>query len=178
VSTGHERLSIGQMGPHTLHALAVTLVERHLGTRFVEVPYNGATPLLRDLQGGHVDLAVVVEPAARPLVQQQRVGLVAKLSSAAGFRTESWSGWFVAEGTPRADVDALAAAVVDTLQNAQTARALADLGSVAPLAEDQRRFADEVRTDVQRYREIARLRAAASADLNPSDHRAASEPSR
>lgn len=52
-------ITYGTWGPGTLPHLIMNSVERVTGTRFMDVPYKGLAPVIQDLLGSTVDLAVV-----------------------------------------------------------------------------------------------------------------------
>jgi len=114
------KLNYGTSGPGSSNHLAMALFERQSGTRMNQVPYKGSTPLLTDLAGGQIDLAVDLLPHALPFIQSgkvrplamataQRSPLMPELPTAAeagvpGYEAAGWHGLVVPHGTPDAIV--------------------------------------------------------------------------
>jgi tripartite-type tricarboxylate transporter receptor subunit TctC len=57
-------VTMGTPGNGTFQHLSASLLERSAGIDLLHVPYKGAAPLMTDLLGGQVDVAVVALPAA------------------------------------------------------------------------------------------------------------------
>lgn len=110
------KLNYGTSGPGSSNHLAMALFERQSGTRMNQVPYRGSTPLLTDLAGGQIELAVDLLPHALPFIQSgrvrplamaslQRSPLMPELPTAAeagvpGYEAAGWHGFLVPQGTP------------------------------------------------------------------------------
>ncbi|HTJ06813.1 MAG TPA: tripartite tricarboxylate transporter substrate binding protein [Caldimonas sp.] len=108
-------LAVGHPGNDTLQAFAIDSMEQALGMRFIHVPYSGSAPLIGDLIGGRLDLAVVATPVARQLLKLHRVRQVVELDTVAGVAAESWNGWFVPAHTTDAELAPLRRALVAAL---------------------------------------------------------------
>ena len=116
-------LNYGSSGSGSSNHLAMALFESVSGTRMTQVPYKGSTPLLTDLAGGQVDLAVDLLPHALPFIQSGKVRALAiastkrsplmpELPTAAeagvpGYEVSSWHGFVVPAGTPQPVIDKL-----------------------------------------------------------------------
>ena len=116
-------LNYGSSGAGSSNHLAMALFESVSGTRMTQVPYKGSTPLLTDLAGGQVDLAVDLLPHALPFIQSGKVRplaiastkrspLMPELPTAAeagvpGYEVTSWHGFVVPAGTPQPVIDKL-----------------------------------------------------------------------
>src|SRR5688500_7253302 len=74
-------LNYGSSGAGSSNHLAMALFESVSGTRMTQVPYKGSTPLLTDLAGGQVDLAVDLLPHALPFIQSGKVRALAIAST-------------------------------------------------------------------------------------------------
>lgn len=110
------KLNYGTSGPGSSNHLAMALFERQSGTRMNQVPYKGSTPLLTDLAGGQIELAVDLLPHALPFIQSgkvrplamataQRSPLMPELPTATevgvpGYEAAGWHGFVVPHGTP------------------------------------------------------------------------------
>lgn len=152
-------LAAGHPGRESLQALALSLLESRTGLRITQIPYSGAAPLLNDLVGGHVDVAVVAGPAAMRLAAHGDAKRIAIISDLDGLEhLESWAGWFVPASVPRQVTieveNALAEQVNDPGLIEKFKLQDVDLSS----ASDQAGFARRVALDEQRYGELLRLR--------------------
>lgn len=152
-------LSAGHPGHETLQHLALPLIERQLGLPLVRVPYKGSSVMVNDLIGGHLDIAVVAEPVATPLVARGQLKVLARLGqwlpSPAGGRQApllGWAGWFVAAPTPAPARDRLQAGLLAALAQPALQQRLQALGSDVPDAAGQQRFAATVAADIGVYR--------------------------
>lgn len=112
-------LNYGSSGPGSSQHLGMKLFERQSETSMNQVPYRGSTPLLTDLAGGQLDVAVDLLPHALPFIESgkirplamgthQRSPLMPELPTAAelgvqGYEVFGWHGFVVPAGTP-ADV--------------------------------------------------------------------------
>lgn len=116
-------LNYGSSGAGSSNHLAMALFESVSGTRMTQVPYKGSTPLLTDLAGGQIDLAIDLLPHALPFIQSGKVRplaiastrrspLMPELPTAAeagvpGYEVTSWHGFVVPAGTPQPVIDKL-----------------------------------------------------------------------
>ncbi|VTU29401.1 Argininosuccinate lyase [Variovorax sp. RA8] len=116
-------LNYGSSGAGSSNHLAMALFESLSGTRMTQVPYKGSTPLLTDLAGGQVDLAVDLVPHALPFIQTGKVRplaiaaakrspLMPDVPTAAeaglpGYEASSWHGFVTPAGTPQPVIDKL-----------------------------------------------------------------------
>ncbi|WP_296310890.1 tripartite tricarboxylate transporter substrate binding protein [Pseudomonas sp.] len=114
-------LNYGSSGPGSSNHLAMALFESVSGTRMTQVPYKGSTPLLTDLAGGQIDLAIDLLPHALPFIQSGKVRALAiaggkrsplmpELPTTAeagvpGYDVTSWHGFMAPAGTPQAVID-------------------------------------------------------------------------
>lgn len=153
-------LSAGHPGHETLQHLALPLIERQLRLQLLRVPYKGSSMMVNDLIGGHLDIAVVAEPVAAPLVARGQLKVLARLGqwlpSAAGGKQPpllSWAGWFVAADTPAPARQRLQAALLAALARPALQQRLEALGSEVPDAHEQQRFAATVASDIGVYRQ-------------------------
>lgn len=148
-------LRAGHPGVDTLQHLALATIAQRLALPLARVPYRGGGPMLADVVGGHIDLAVVAEPSARPLLDQGRLALVSHLGdwyAQQGLSLQAdWSGWFVPRDTPPRPRRWLQQALTDALAQPEVRTALAALGSTPATDAEQRRFAQDVAQDIRRH---------------------------
>ncbi|SEJ70748.1 tripartite tricarboxylate transporter substrate binding protein [Achromobacter sp. NFACC18-2] len=68
-----ESLSYGSPGQGTFQHVVIEDLQRRTTTKMLHVPYKGAAPLVNDLLGGQIDMAVMAPPTALPHLQQGRI---------------------------------------------------------------------------------------------------------
>lgn len=68
-----DSLSYGSPGHGTFQHIIVEELQRRTGTKMLHVPYKGAAPLINDLLGGQIDLAVMAPPTALPHIKEGRL---------------------------------------------------------------------------------------------------------
>ena len=171
---GAKALSIGNGGNGSLFHLAAEKFGQLLGTKFVHVPYKGSTPMIADLMGGQVDMAITIWAGSLPATvaegKVKAIGLAARAPLAkfpqvpalaahpklAGFEFDSWASIAVPRKTPDAVANRLNKAVYDALQNPETRSAFEATGNqiVNPtsVADLDRLYREEI----ARYQAIAR----------------------
>jgi tripartite-type tricarboxylate transporter receptor subunit TctC len=171
---GAKPLSIGNGGNGSLFHLAAEKLGQQAGLKLTHVPYKGSPPMLADLMGGQVDLAITVWAGSLPtLVAEGKVkaiGLAARAPLAkfpqvaalgahpklTGFEFDSWASIAVPRHTPDTVANRINKAVYDALQNPETRSAFEATGNliVSPtsVADLDRVYRDEI----ARYQAIAK----------------------
>lgn len=72
-------ITVGTTGLTSFQAFATVALQRAAGIDLLAVPYKGGAPLLTDLLGGQVDLAVMALPGAMPHVRSGKLALLGLL---------------------------------------------------------------------------------------------------
>jgi tripartite-type tricarboxylate transporter receptor subunit TctC len=148
-----EPLRAGHPGQESLQAVALRQLGKRLKAPLIEVPYSGAAPLVNDLAGGHLDIAVLAKPVALPMIQRGALNLISTLHERDGYVLGSWSGWFAARGVPDAGLEPTAQAMARALSDISTRQSLMELGLSIDAAADWQAFAREVGVTAARLRE-------------------------
>ncbi len=110
----------------------------------LHIPYKGAAPALTDLAGKQMELAIVTLPPAVPLIKSGKVKAIVVTSAKRaasvpdiptvaesgfpGYDVNTFTGFFMPAGTPKAVVDAFRDAVIKVLAMADIKDKLANLG--------------------------------------------------
>ena len=171
---GTKELSFANPGPGSMFHLAAERFGQQTGLKFVHVPYKGSAPMMGDLMGGQVDLALTIFAgpipgmiaegkvkalgitARTPLAKFPQLPALAAHPRLAGFEFDSWAGLQVPRNTPDDVAARLNKAAYEALQNPAVRKAFEDAGNqvVAPqtLAELDRIF----KAEVARYQAIAK----------------------
>lgn len=139
-----EKINYGTSGAGSSNHLAMVLFESQAAVRMNPVPYKGSAPLMTDLAGGHVGLAVDLLPQVLPFIQSgkaralaiaslRRSPLLPDVPTAAevglpGYEVSSWHGFAVPAGTPQAVIDKLNREINRILSTEEVQRAFAAQG--------------------------------------------------
>lgn len=140
-------LTYGSSGAGSSNHLAMALFESATSTQMRQVPYKGSTPMLTDLAGGQLDVALDLLPHAMPFMQSSRVRplliaaprrspLLPDVPTAAeagipGYEVSSWHGFVVPSGTPQSVIEKLNGDLNRMLHEDEVKKAFAAQG-VAP----------------------------------------------
>lgn len=142
------RLNIAGGGTGTLPHMAAALLQQRAGVPLSYVPYRGAPNIVPDLIGGHVDLAVLVFPAALSSIKNgsvrayglfsatrvdaaPEVPLLRDSKALAGMEPlESWMAVYVPAATPPALRQKLGASLSDMLQKPDAVEAITKAGAI------------------------------------------------
>lgn len=123
--------------------LALLLAEKAAGVKFAAVHFDGGSPSVTALLGGHVDLTFASEPSAAKFVQSGELRAVAimdevesrfspgvKIMAAQGYKASMHTGglFAVPNGTPREIVEILAAAMKKAVLTDEHTKRMEDLG--------------------------------------------------
>ncbi len=138
-------LGFGTSGTGTSNHLAGELLRLRTGVDITHVPYRGGGPLLNDIVGGTVKMAVMNLPTALPAIETGRVRLLGlctdqRLRSRPSYPTvmeqgvpdfvvRSWTGLFAPKGTPRPVLERLSGESRRLLDNPTIRTRLVELGS-------------------------------------------------
>lgn len=168
-------LTFGSVGVGSLYHVLGEHLARTIGANMVHVPYKGGAPLMQDLGGGQVDIAILpLSQQQMALAEQGRVKLLASLDPQRstlpalkavpsvnegqllkGFNFTTWTGYFVKRDTPEAVVAQLQAALNAAMQDPAVKQSLTyqNIEVSAPMSAEQ---ADTMyRAETERFREIS-----------------------
>lgn len=166
------QLTYGSGGIGTSIHLAAALISVSAGIEMLHVPYKGAGPVLADLVGGHLQLAVPTLGSALPFVNSNRlralgvttakrlpalpqVATVAE-SGLPGYEFTTWYGLTAPGGTPATVLAALHAAVARTIADpAVTAGLLKQ--ELQPVSTSPAEFASFLKAEVDKWARVVRV---------------------
>ncbi|MCW0207362.1 MAG: tripartite tricarboxylate transporter substrate binding protein [Achromobacter sp.] len=173
--SGSQPLTFGSVGVGSLYHVLGEHLARTIGANMVHVPYKGGAPLMQDLGGGQVDIAILpLSQQQMALAEQGRIKLLASLDpqrsalpalkavpsvnegqSLKGFNFTTWTGYFVKRDTPENVVLQLHAALNAAMQDPAVKESLQyqNIEVSAPMSAEQ---ADAMyRAETERFREIS-----------------------
>lgn len=165
-------LSVGTTGSASLQAFATVAVQRAAGIDLLGVPYKGGAPLLNDLIGGQIDLAVLTLPGAMAQARTGKLvllGVLANQRAAAapevptvnestaikGVSVEIWAALAGPPGLPAAVVDRVSAAVREILADREYIERRAKAGDQSPPYQTPAEFSRFLLAEDERYRALA-----------------------
>lgn len=141
------KLNVGVPGNGTLGHITSILLQKALGITMTNVPYRGTAPVVNDLLGDQVDLAMDFMPSYVPVVKDGRVRALAVTTTerardlpdvptvqeagVKGFEATAWYALAAPAGTPAEIVDKLNAATNAFLKSPKGQDALAQLSMQA-----------------------------------------------
>jgi tripartite-type tricarboxylate transporter receptor subunit TctC len=118
------------------------LFQQVTGTRFQFVPYRGVAPVIPDLVGGQIDIAILDPITTLPQIHAGRIKGFAMMSKertptapdiptvdeggAPGVYMSPWQAMWAPKGTPKEVIAKLNAAVVSALSDPAIAKKFAD----------------------------------------------------
>ena len=110
------KVNVGVPGNGTLGHITSALIQQFAGVEMTHVPYRGSAPLITDLLGGQVNIAMDFMPTYLPLVAERKIRALAVTTSQrvaqlpdvptvqeAGFRDFEATAWYAIvapTGTP------------------------------------------------------------------------------
>lgn len=163
-------LSYGSVGTGSLNHLIMEQAQRETGAPFLHVPYKGSAPMLQDLGGGQIDVAVavfsrgiagLVDKGTLKLLGQfgaQRSPLLGQTPTVNEGLTlnrlsfTTWSGVMARKGMPLATAQRLNSAISTVPQSPQVRENLAAQYLEAAALTSLKEAADFFRSEVESYR--------------------------
>jgi tripartite-type tricarboxylate transporter receptor subunit TctC len=166
------KLSYGTSGVGTVLHLAMERVKILAGIDILHVPYKGGAPIVTDLIGNQVDLAMLVTVATLPQVksgkikafavttaqrvpQAPEIPTLAEFPELRGFDMVAWTGLFAPAKTPPAIIDRLNAELNEALGSPEVGGKFEEQGAIlrrfAPAE-----FAEFLRKEQTDYADIVR----------------------
>jgi tripartite-type tricarboxylate transporter receptor subunit TctC len=139
-----DTLTAGYPGNGTLGHITGVLLQQKAGIKLTGTQYRGSTPIITDLLGGHINIAMDSMAAYVPQVKQGKLRALAMAgarrwsglpevptvseSGVPGFEASVWYALLAPMGTPPAIIAKLNAATNDYLKTPQAEEVFANLG--------------------------------------------------
>lgn len=155
------KIACGTWGPGTLPHLVITSIGQATGTRFMDVPYKGLAPVIQDVMGGTVHLALVPPNLA---LQMQSKSYAVPLATIGGepspmlpgvpsiqqmgidapiLRSTLWTGLVAPKGLPQPLLQQWTTVLSDCMQDAEFNKFLTTAGQ-GPLGRTSADFGREL----------------------------------
>jgi tripartite-type tricarboxylate transporter receptor subunit TctC len=169
-----ELIQFAQKEPGKLNFGVMTTAAQLAGEMFrqmakvdiVDIPYKGAAPVVTDLLGGQVELAILDVAVALPHVQAGTLKALGVTSAkrfeglpdvptfaeagVPGYEASGWLGLMAPAGTPPAVIASLRDAAAKILSSPNTIARLGPLG-VTPAADSSEEFASFLRAELDKW---------------------------
>ncbi len=161
----------GSSGNGTILHLAAAMFVEQTGVKVTHVPYKGVGPLLNDLIGEHVDMAVLAYGSIASHLQSGAlraigVGAVKRIAAAPEIPTVAEQGmpnfvvegWFAVIGPPRlpqADVARIHAAFTTAFNSTEVKEAMARQATTVDIASPDRSV-EYMKAELEKYAAIAK----------------------
>lgn len=170
------KINVGHPGKGTLGHITSELVQQIAGIQMTNVPYRGSSPLMTDLLGGQVDVAMDFMPTYVPLVTGGKIkGLAVTTTERAaqlpdvptvneagvkGFEASAWYAMVAPTGTPPDIISKMNKGVNDFLKSDKGKTVLEQnaLRGVGGPPEDLKTFIDAERAKWQPVIEAANIK--------------------
>ena len=163
------KLNFGVMAPNS--QLAGELLRQMAGISIVDILYKGAAPVVTDLVGGQVELAILDVVAALPHIRSGKLRALAVTSGrrfeglpdvptiaeagVAGYEAIGWLGLMVPAATPNDVVARLRDAATRALAGGEIRERLAGL-AVTPAAGGSDEFGAFLRSEIEKWARVLR----------------------
>lgn len=163
-------ISVGTTSIGGLPHLAFEQLARLSNAPSTVVAYQGNGPLLQDLVGSRLDVAMVDYTAAQQLIDTKRIRLIGITNpqrdprhpgiptiaeTVKGYQAVGWFGIVAPAATPTAIIEALNKAIVAAVGTAEVQQSMATFG-LLPAAGSSRDFAALLKSEDQRYAALVR----------------------
>jgi tripartite-type tricarboxylate transporter receptor subunit TctC len=167
-------ITIGSYGTGTASHLAGELFKAMTGLKMVHVPYRGGAPMINDLLGGQVQVAIDVVASSLPHIRSgalralavttaSRVGVLPDLPTVGetvpGYEALAWTGVGVPAGTPPAVIERLNRAINAGLANPTINAQFAEL-TIIPTIFTPTEFGAYMAAETEKWAKVVRFSGA------------------
>ena len=165
------KVSYGSAGNGSIEHLSGALFASMSGTSMVHVPYKGGAPMMTDLIGGQIQLAVETSGSAAPQVRSGKVRALAVSTAQRspafsdlptmdeaglkGYDVTTWYGLLAPKGTPPEIVEKLHAQIAAILKTSDMKKRLDDIGA-DPGGMPPAQFAAFIKTETTKWAKVVK----------------------
>jgi tripartite-type tricarboxylate transporter receptor subunit TctC len=159
--------------------LPMELFNSMAGIKTLHIPYKGSAPMLNDLLGGQINLAIAAAVSALPHIKSGRLRALAigdskrstvlpDLPTVAeagvpGYQAVIWSGMLAPAKTPRAIIDRIHDEVVRIVLAPEFKERLVQLGA-DPVGSTPEQWGEFIKTEIDKWGKIAKLAGVKAGD--------------
>lgn len=165
-------LTYGSPGNGSQGHVGVELLKMMAGIDMTHVPYNGVGPVMRELMGGQISLALAQTQAAIPHIQSGKLRVIAAASAKrltifpelptvaesgnAGFEAVSWYALMAPAGTPKDIISRLSAECSRAVQLSDIRERLGAIGAEA-VGSSPEQLTATMRTESARWAKVIKV---------------------
>ncbi len=169
------KLSYASAGNGSISHLATELLKTSAQIDMLHVPYKGGGAASTDLLAGNISLMIETITNAMTLVKTGKVRAIANSGSrrwatapdlptfseagVPGYQVDSWTGLFVAAGTPTTIVDRINAELVKAARDPGYRAAMSSIG-VEAVSSSPQEFASFVKAEMEKWGRVIQLTGA------------------
>lgn len=163
------KYAYGSTGVATTSHIYGELFKKEAGVDMPHVPYKGAAPMVTDLLGGHIRLAVLDTGTALPYLQSGKLRALAALGTRRsptlpdvptfqqagfkGFEPYAWMAMFLPAGTPQARVDKMSADVARIIAKPEVQKKMREM-NIEPVGSTSAEFSVVLRNDADTWKRV------------------------
>jgi tripartite-type tricarboxylate transporter receptor subunit TctC len=163
------KYSYGSTGVATTSHIYGELFKKEAGVDMPHVPYKGAAPMVTDLLGGHIRVAVLDTGTALPYLQSGKLRALAALGTQrsatlpqvptfqqagyASFEPYAWIALFLPAGTPQPRVDKMSKAVAAIVAKPEVQKKMRDM-NIEPVGSTAAEFSVVLRQDADTWKRV------------------------
>jgi tripartite-type tricarboxylate transporter receptor subunit TctC len=163
------KYAYGSTGVATTSHIYGELFKKEAGIDMPHVPYKGAAPMVTDLMGGHIRVAVLDTGTALPYLRSGKLRALAALGTKrsptlpdvptfqqagyAGFEPYAWMALFLPAGTPQARVDKMSAEVARIIAKPEIQKKMRDM-NIEPVGSTAAEFSTVLRDDAETWKRV------------------------
>lgn len=163
-------VAYGSPGNGSTGHLSTELFKTRSGVFATHIPYRGSNPMLTDLMGGQIQMAIDNLPSAMGFIRSGKLKAIGVTSTEPvkglesappiadflpGYSAESWFVLMAPAGTPQAIVEQLSREVDSLLKEPETRTRLDSLGAV-PVGGTPKQLADFIAAETTKWQKVVK----------------------
>ncbi|MDO8596981.1 MAG: tripartite tricarboxylate transporter substrate binding protein, partial [Sulfuricaulis sp.] len=164
------KLNYGSVGPGSAVHFATEAFNMMAGTQLTNVSYKGVAPVVVELIGGHIDIAIITGTTVLPHIRSGKLralGITAPVrwselpeaptideAGLKGYKYVVWYGLWFPAGAPAEYVTRIRAEVVKAFEDPETKRTFVDQGFI-PIGSAPQEFTKTILEEIEFHRRLA-----------------------
>jgi tripartite-type tricarboxylate transporter receptor subunit TctC len=167
-------INYGSPGNGTTGHLSSELLKTLTSADFTHIPYKGSGPMLQDLVGGQIQMAIDNLPSSMPLIKSGKLvalavtsatpsaelpGVPALASVVPGYVAESWFVLMAPAGTPEAIVNKLSVEVDRIVHRPEVVARFKELGA-DPVGGTPKSLGEFIARETTKWRDVVKASGA------------------
>ena len=164
------RLNFGSSGNNTLQHFAGEMLNHLAGIKIIHIPYKGTAAVIPAMMAGEVQVGYGSLIGTRPQMQAGRLRGIAITaakrspsidlptvaeSGVPGYEVDQWYGVITSSRVPQSIVKKLSDAMIEGLQQPETAARLAGDGSI-PVGSSPAQFTAHIKSEIAKWKRLVK----------------------